>query len=104
MHESAFAEGADHLAPAFIPVFSHEFSKAGEGKCLPKIAKGAKRKGSLRVSFAVQREHSVRSGMNGAIDHAGEMNTQKWESRIGHGINQSADQVALRGNEFIVLS
>ena len=49
------------------------------------------------VTFALEAEHSIRTGMNTAVDHAGEMNAQKWKLGIRHRINQVSHKISAFG-------
>ncbi len=49
-------------------------------------------------------EDRVRTGMNGAIDHPGEVNTKKGKHRIRDWINECFDQITLFRDQFVVFS
>ena len=45
------------------------------------------------ITFALEAQHSVRSGMNTAVDHASEVHSEKRKFRIRHRIDKIAHQM-----------
>ena len=56
------------------------------------------------VALALEGEHGVRPGVDAALNPAREVHAKKGKFRIGHGIDESADQVLSLGNQIVVFS
>src|SRR3982074_1313961 len=84
-----FAERANHFFPADSRVLARKLPKTAKGEDLGKIEKVEI---CFAISFPLEAENGVRSGMNGAVHHAREMNAEKREGRVGHRINEMIHQ------------
>ena len=45
------------------------------------------------VALAGQRQHGVRAGVHAAVDHPGEVHAEERQRRVGHRVDQAADEV-----------
>src|SRR6185503_11540193 len=56
------------------------------------------------VALPGQGEHRVRSGVDTAVDHPGQVHAEERELRIRYRVDQPTDQVAAVGTQFVVLA
>src|SRR5580658_3830762 len=56
------------------------------------------------ITLAFQGQDSVGAGLNSTLDHAGKVNAQERKHRIGHRINQMANEMAALGPQIVVFS
>ena len=101
LDEGAFAERSFEFAETGSPVFAGDDSEAGpkEGfERVPQVELG------LAVGFTAQGEHGVGSAFDAALDHAGEMDSEKGKGRIGYRIDEIANEAAGMGFENVVFA
>jgi tRNA-modifying protein YgfZ len=99
--EGAPRERAIQLVHAGAGVFPGHAPEALVAEQLQGITCGKAR--SL-ITFALEGEDGVGAGLDAAMDHAREMDAEERETRIGHGINQVADQRAAVGDQLVVFA
>lgn len=95
------AERTLHLHPTFAHMLAGQLPKARVGESVTQVAS---RKVRLAVSFAFEGQNGIGTGMDRAIDHAGEMHPEKWEIGIWNRVNEGFDQMALLRNQGEVLA
>ena len=99
--EAAGAQRPEHLVETGPPVPPREGAEAGPGQGLGEIPSGD---GALVVALPREGEHGVGADHDLAVDARGQVHTEERIARVGHGIDQPADQVPQVGPEQVVVS
>ena len=87
--------------PAFVPMAAGELPESAVGECFDRVAKTEI---GFEITFAFESENGVRSSVDGAVDHLGEMNAEEGELGIRDGIDESFNEVTLLGDEFVIFA
>ena len=90
LDEGGLVVAPPHLAHAHSPVLRGHLQEAGVGQRLPEVS-GVEVE--LAVALAAEREHGVGAALHAAADHAGEVDAQEGEVRIGDGVDQGLAEV-----------
>ncbi len=99
--EQPFRERAAMLLKAHTPEAGGQFPEAGKGQRLRQVTQ---RDVAALVTLAPPRQHGVGAGLDGAVDHAGEVDAEKRHLRIGDRVNEMFYEVAALRFEFIVFA
>jgi hypothetical protein len=99
--EEGFAERSAPFFPRHQGVAAEEIPEAGEAEDFGGLER-------MDVGFAItftgEREDCVRPGFDAAVDEAGEVDAKEGECRVGHGVDEVADEAARFGGEFKILA
>ena len=99
--EKLFAERPAAFVPRHRGVAAEEIPEAGEGKNFGSFA-GVDV--GFAVSFAGEGEDCVWPSLDAAVDESGEVDSEEGKCRVGHGVDEVADEVARFGGEFEILA
>ena len=84
-HKSGFIEGSIRLSHTFSKILVSQFPKTGERQGFEQIDGFDIR---LAIAFSFQRQHSVRTGVHGSINHLSKMYSQEWKSWIWYRVDE----------------
>ena len=99
--EEGFAERAAAFFPGHRGVAAEEIPEAREGENFSGFARVDI---GFAVAFAGEREDGVWPSLDAAVDEAGEVDAKEGKSRVGHGVNEVADEMPCFGGEFEILA
>ena len=99
--ERCLAQRAPHFARSCAPVATGESPQAAIGDVLSQLCPADV---APAVALAGQREHGVGAGVDRAVDHAGQVHTEKREAGVGHRVNEVVDEVRPFGHQLVVLA
>src|SRR5579863_10331766 len=94
-------KGAIKFSRAATPVSGSHVPKAGVRECGGGVLQADI---GSPITFALECQHRVRSGIHATVDVTREMHTEKWETKIGHRIEQAANQMLSFWNQIIIFT
>lgn len=99
--EGGLVGAAPDFSETGLPVVSGEAEEAGPGEGVGGVADVDV---APAVALTLEGEDGVGSGLDGAVESAGEVDAEEGEGRVGDGIDEVVEQVSGGGDEVVVLA